>query len=135
MRADLIMAWLQQQPTRERPDTFRRTAVVSTTKTLARAGQVIHFSQGFLQRCHVKHRLCQPMALVVRTIGSARAHVKIELATSTATPRASPSPQRSKLKPLAGDPGRQGKIDLNLPRSSNWRAVIGLALSHTTRTC
>jgi len=43
MRAYLIMAWLQQQLARERPDTFRRTAVVRTTKSLARAGQVIHF--------------------------------------------------------------------------------------------
>ena len=37
------MTWLQQQLARERPDTFRRTAVVGTTKNLARAGQVIHF--------------------------------------------------------------------------------------------
>jgi hypothetical protein len=48
MRADLIMAWLQQQLARERPDTFRRTAVVRTTKTLARAGQVIHILAGAL---------------------------------------------------------------------------------------
>jgi hypothetical protein len=32
------MAWLQPQSTRERPDTFRRTAVVGTTTNLARAG-------------------------------------------------------------------------------------------------
>ena len=42
MRADLVMAWLQQQPTRERPDTFRRTAVVVPPRTLhGRGGSYI----------------------------------------------------------------------------------------------
>ncbi|MFK4495936.1 transposase [Bradyrhizobium japonicum] len=42
-RADLIMAWLQPQPTRERPDTFTQTVEVGSLKSLAQAGQTIHF--------------------------------------------------------------------------------------------
>jgi len=33
-RTDLIMAWLQQQSTRERLDTFKRTAIVRTSSAL-----------------------------------------------------------------------------------------------------
>ena len=43
MRAHLIMAWLQQQPTRERPDTFTQAASDSRTKDLATPGRTIHF--------------------------------------------------------------------------------------------
>jgi hypothetical protein len=43
MRAHHIMAWLQQQSTRERPDTFAQAASDSRTKNLATPGRAIHF--------------------------------------------------------------------------------------------
>jgi hypothetical protein len=43
-RANLIMAWLQQQLTRERPDTFTQTVDQSEhSKVLATTGRTIHF--------------------------------------------------------------------------------------------
>jgi hypothetical protein len=42
--ADLIMAWLQQQSTRERPDTFMQLESSSAmSRNLARTGRTIHF--------------------------------------------------------------------------------------------
>ena len=38
MRAHLIMAWLQPQSTRERPDTFTQTAFDSSQEPLQRRG-------------------------------------------------------------------------------------------------
>jgi hypothetical protein len=43
MRAHLIMAWLQQQLTCERPDTFTQAASDGRTKDLATPGRTIHF--------------------------------------------------------------------------------------------
>jgi hypothetical protein len=48
MRAHLIMAWLQQQLTRERPDTFTQAASDSRTKDLARRGGPYIFFQQVL---------------------------------------------------------------------------------------
>jgi hypothetical protein len=59
MRADLITAWLQQQPTGERPDTFRRNGNVTVLTNVARAGQAIHFPDPLAQRRHVEHLLGQ----------------------------------------------------------------------------
>src|SRR5580658_11141067 len=61
MRAHLIMAWLQQQLTCERPDTFTQAASDSRTKDLATPGRTIHFCQKLLQRRLVQHRLRQEL--------------------------------------------------------------------------
>lgn len=37
------MAWPQQRPTRERPDTFMQTGTVRTKLILAPTGRTIHF--------------------------------------------------------------------------------------------
>ena len=45
----LIMAWLQQQPTRERLDTFMQLELsFAISRTLARTRRTIHFSQSLL---------------------------------------------------------------------------------------
>lgn len=49
------MAWPQPRPTRERPDTFRRTALVITITTLAQSGQVIRFCKQILRAGVVEH--------------------------------------------------------------------------------
>src|SRR3712207_5154556 len=56
MRADLIMAWLQPQPTRERPDTFRRTVAVGTPRALHGRGGPYTSCQQILQGHVVEHR-------------------------------------------------------------------------------
>ena len=44
--ADLITTWLQQQSTRERPDTLAQLeSSFATSRTLARTGRTIHFLQ------------------------------------------------------------------------------------------
>lgn len=60
------MAWLQPQPTRERPDTFKQTVLVETSEILARTGQTIHLSQKILQGDIVEHGVGQhPLQLGV----------------------------------------------------------------------
>ena len=83
MRAHLIMAWLQQQPTRERPDTFTQAASDGRTKDLATPGQTIHFLQRYPSawRCRASPRptassawllvLQRPQTLRVRYIEAA----------------------------------------------------------------
>lgn len=58
MRAHLIMAWLQPQSTRERPDTSTQTASDSSSKHLATPGRTIHFLTG-----HPARRLCRGSVL------------------------------------------------------------------------
>lgn len=55
------MAWLQQQLTRERPDTFMQLESSSAmSRTLARTGRTIHFlSHEILQRGIVEHGVGQ----------------------------------------------------------------------------
>ena len=54
VRADLIMAWLQQQPTRERPDTFTQLSSSSRPRTLhGRGGPYIS------AQCVLKHLLVE----------------------------------------------------------------------------
>src|ERR1700733_3999487 len=54
MRAHLIMAWLQQQLTCERPDTFTQAASDSRTKDLATPGRTIHFLPRYPSASHCR---------------------------------------------------------------------------------
>jgi len=55
-RADLIMAWLQQQSTRERPDTFTQLSPLSWPRTLHGRGGPYVFCD-LLEHRIVEHRL------------------------------------------------------------------------------
>jgi hypothetical protein len=62
MRADLIMAWLQPQLARERPDTFKTTVLVAAFKNLAWTGRTIHEAvsyAGFWVTRSIRRR-CEP---------------------------------------------------------------------------
>jgi hypothetical protein len=72
MRADLIMAWLQQQSTRERPDTFTQTALGNRSRTLHGRGEPYISREGFLQDQLVEREfrdgLPQPLVLPLQLL-------------------------------------------------------------------
>ena len=76
MRAHLITAWLQQQSTRERPDTFTQLSPKRTSKTLQRRDGPYIFCQKILQRRIVEHRvgqqLLQPSVLALHRLQALR---------------------------------------------------------------
>jgi len=51
------MAWLQPQPTRERPDTFTQTALGNCSRPLHGRGEPYISRQGFLQDLFVERQL------------------------------------------------------------------------------
>jgi len=56
-RADLIMAWLQPQPTRERPDTFRQTALGNCSRPLHGRGEPYISLDDVLQHLLVERQI------------------------------------------------------------------------------
>ncbi len=70
MHADLIMAWLQQQSTRERPDTFTQTALCNCPRPLHRRREPYISREGFLQdqlvEREVGNGLPQPIILPLK---------------------------------------------------------------------
>jgi transposase len=60
-RADLITAWLENQPARERPDTLLQSQFAHHLQP-CEAGRTIHFSQQILERRIVQMRLRQKAA-------------------------------------------------------------------------